>query len=129
ELFRRKARPFAVDFPSFNWSAKCEKRTRVTVIRSARTILTDRTSEFRHRHDYNISHAIAKVAVNCGKALSIFPQPICELAAIVSLIGMRIPAADFGKCHFETDICLYELRDLHQRLSERRPWILRAVFG
>ncbi len=44
-----------------------------------------------------------------------------------SLIHVRIPAAEFCEGHFETDVRFDELRDLLQRLPERRLWIVGSV--
>ena len=43
-----------------------------------------------------------------------------ELALRRALVDVRVPAAEVGERHLEADVGLRELRDLLQRLAERR---------
>ena len=52
-----------------------------------------------------------------------------ELALRRSLIDVRVPAADVGEGDLEPDVRLRQLRDLSERLPERRARIVGAAFG
>ncbi len=99
----------------------------MAVIGAARSVLPDRSSELRHRQDHNISHAAAKVFVQCRDGLTEVLKPIRQLSARRTLIRVSVPAANVGEGHFNADVRFDELRNLQQRLTKRRTRIVRAV--
>ena len=46
---------------------------------------------------------------------------------LIAFVNVRVPAADVGKCDFQADAALNQLRDLAERIAEWRLRIVRAI--
>src|SRR5713101_2220413 len=99
----------------------------MSVIGPARAVLTNRTPELSHGEDHHVAHSIAEIAVQSCNALTEILEAIRKLPARVALIGMRIPTANVGESNLDPDVSLDQLRNLKQRVAERRTRIIRAV--
>src|SRR6516165_4514992 len=96
QLFGSEAGPLSVDLAAFHTAARDEQTTGVSVVGAAGSILAHRAPEFRHGEDHDVVHAVAKIMVKSGQAVTEILQPVGKLAAGITLIRVRIPAADVG---------------------------------
>ena len=119
-LLEREARPPAVDLAAAHAAADHHHRVAVPVIRAAVAVLAHRPPELRHRQDDGVRHAIAEVGDERRDAAREIVEPLGELALRRALVDVRVPAADVRERDLEADVGLRQLRDLLQRLAERR---------
>ena len=126
-LFGREAGPRAVDLAAADAAAEDEHRVAVAVVGAAVAVLLHRPAELRHR-EHTMSamrspRSVASAAMPCAKSSS----RAGELAGRAALVDVRVPAAELGERDLEADVRLDELRDLPQRLAERRSRVVGAV--
>ena len=112
---------FAAIYPVAN-----DKITRCpTMIGSSRPILMYRPAKLRHRHYRDIVLVGIEVLPESRNTIA----EICDVprkdAIVRPLIEMRIPTIRLGKSHFQSHIHLDQLRDLLQRIAQRRCRIYR----
>ena len=70
---------------------------------------------------------LAEIGDERGDAASEVVEPVGELALRRTLVDVRVPAADIRERDLEADVGLDELRDLSERLAERRARVVGAV--
>ena len=77
----------------------------------------------------DIFHAIAQVLIERRERLAEFRQIVGQLAELAAahFVHVRVPAADIGERHFQSDIGFDQSRDLLQALAESAARILRAI--
>ena len=126
-LLDRQAGPAAVDLAAADAAADRHHRVAVSVIGAAVAVLPHRPSELRHRQHDGVGHAVAEVGDERGDAAREVVEARGELALRRALVDVRVPAADVRERDLEADVGLDELRDLLQRLAERRARIVGAV--
>ena len=101
----------------------------MAVIGAAAAVLAHRPAELRHRQHDGVGHAIAQIGDQRGDRAREVVEARRQLPLRRALVDVRVPAANLGERDFESDIRFRELRDLLQRLTERRTRILGAVLG
>ena len=78
----------------------------MAMIRAAVAMLAHCATEFRHRQNYNVVHALAQVGVERRDARAELLQKVAELAARVSFVDVRVPATNVRERHFQSDLRL-----------------------
>ena len=76
-------------------------------------------AELRHGENDDIPHPIAEVVIESSDAVAEIRQAIRKLAARVTLIRVRVPAAHIGEGDLHADVRFHQLCNLHERLPER----------
>src|SRR5205823_5017441 len=123
ELVGREAGPLAVDFTASDRTSGEKHTTGVPMVRAARAVLPDGAAELGHCYDYNIAHEISEIEIQGSKTITKILRPIRQLAARAALIRVRIPPADIGEGHLQSNLRFHQLRDLLEGLSKGRVWI------
>src|SRR5262249_39742395 len=91
--------------------------------------LADGAAELRHGEHHHVAHALSQIAVERGEALGELGEAEGELAALVALIGVGVPAAHVGKGNLEADVGLDELGDLLQAVAAAAAGVKRCGFA
>ena len=127
KLLLSEPRPASVHLATANAAADHEHGRRVAVIRSAVAVFGHRPAELRHRQDGDVGHAIAEILRERGQRRRELAEPVGELASLVALAHVGVPAADVREGDLEPDVGANQLCDLAQRLPEPSRWIAGAV--
>src|ERR1041385_2550828 len=90
-------RPFAVNFAPAHTVTNDKHRVRMTVISSAVPVLFYGASKFRHRQNNHVVHALAQVGVKGSDAAAELLQQVSQLAARITFIDVRVPAANISE--------------------------------
>src|SRR5262245_11101457 len=129
ELLAPEPRPLPHHAAALHGAAQDEHGGRMAVVGAPVAVLADGAAELRHGEHHHVAHALSQIAVERGEALGELGEAEGELAAIVALIGVCVPAAHVGKGNLEADVGLDELGDLLQAVAEAAAGILRSVLG
>ena len=129
EFFGSEAGPVAEDAAAADVPAEGEEAVAVTVIGAAVAILAGRPSEFAHRQQQHIAHAIAQIDIERGDPAGEVVEPPGKLPAGAALVGVRVPAVHLDKCDLELPSFRFipkTLRPSEYRTSSR---LRSAAFG
>ncbi len=127
KLFGREAGPFAQHVATVDFVADGKEARRVAMIGAAVAVLPRGASEFAHRQNRDIGHAVAQIEVKRFESRSELIQAPRQLALRTALIDVRVPAAALGERDFDADIGLNELRDLLQRIAQYEKARLKVL--
>src|SRR5204863_2941987 len=105
-LVDREPGPASIHAAAVHRTADEHHRVPVPVIGPAIAVLLHRPSKLRHRHDDDVFHAIAEIGDEGGEGACEVVEAGGELSFGGTLVHVRIPAAELGERHFETDIRL-----------------------
>jgi hypothetical protein len=97
ELSCRKAGPIAINAAAAHTSAKHPNDVAMAVIGAAVAVLMNGAAELRHDDDDGIVTMLAEVFGQRGEAVTERPETIGELAFLISLVDVGVPAAEAGK--------------------------------
>src|SRR5438067_12170666 len=101
----------------------------MAMVRTPIAILAGRTSKLRHCQNYNVVHSLAEIGIECGDPAAELLQQVSKLTARVAFVHVCIPTANIRESYFKSYACFDQLRNLQQRITKRRAWILRPVLG
>ena len=103
------------------------------MIGAAIAVLARGAAKFRHGDHHRISGKVAQIDPEGGQRLREFAQQVGQQSLCSSFVDVMVPAAHIGKCDFDAQISLQQLRHLAQAVTEASARIIgarrRAVAG
>jgi hypothetical protein len=99
----------------------------VTVVGAPVAVLADGPAELRHRQHHHVAHPGAEIPVQRRETFREILETRGELAALVALPRVGVPASHVREGDLEADVGSDQLSDLPQALAEAPARVHRAV--